>query len=341
MPHKEGHRQQPSLEDKVMLIENTIVESPRFKRIIQRITECHERSKYTTEPRCLLIIGETGRGKTTIAKYYERKYQRIVNDEGTIITVLRSSVSAPATIKGMASQLLGDLGDPLPERGSIPSLTRRLCRLIKGCRVELIILDEFQHLVDEDKKKVLRSSADWLKHILNETGVPIILMGMPWSVNILRANDQLQRRFSSINELKDFGWSNPTEQQEFTNFLIVLEKALPLPKPSNLFSGQMPLRLFCATQGIISNVKKLISKAAEKAFKKGFGSITNDLLALAYNEELALSAPGCINPFHTDAENLDPFKRPTPIDSGDGVGRRGRHGKNGAVKENISAVLRK
>ena len=341
MQHKKDGSEQMSLKDKVRRTENMVIESPQFRQIIGKIAECHERSKYTSEPRCLLIIGETGRGKTTIAKYYEKNFPRTVNHDGTIIPVLRSSVSAPATIKGMASRLLMDLGDPLPERGSIPSLTMRLCRLIKQCRVELIILDEFQHLVDEDRKKVLQSSADWLKHILNETGVPIILMGMPWSVNILRANNQLQRRFSSINELKDFGWSTAKEQQDFTNFLIVLETALPLPNPSNLFSGQMALRLFCATRGIISNVMKLISKAAEKAFAKGFESITIDLLALAYNEELALASPGSINPFFADMEILDPFQPQAPVDSGYGVGGRGGRRKKGSAKINISTVLRK
>jgi hypothetical protein len=106
-------------------------------------------------------------------------------------------------------------------------------------------------LIDKDTDKVLNSSADWLKHILNETGVPIVLMGMPWSVRILKVNDQLERRFSAKMELKAFGWSTPGEQKDFINFLIVLEKALPLPKPSNLYGGQMPLRLFCATRGVI------------------------------------------------------------------------------------------
>ncbi len=341
MLHEKVDCEKMPLKDKVALIEGTVIESPRFKKIIQRMTECHERSKYTTEPRCMLIIGETGRGKTTIAKYYEKKYPRTTTDEGAVITVLRSSVAAPATIKGMASQLLWDLGDPLPEQGSIPSLTGRLCKLIKKCGVELIILDEFQHLVDEDKKKVLQSSADWLKTILNMTGVPIVLMGMPWSVNILRKNDQLDRRFPFREKLRDFGWSSPEEQREFSNFLIVLEKTLPLPKPSNLYSGQMPLRLFGATQGIISNVMKLISKAAEKAFEKAIENINIDLLALAYDEEIASRFSGMDNPFRTAAENLDPFRQPEPADSGDGVGRRGGRGKKGAAKINISTVLRK
>jgi hypothetical protein len=89
-------------------------------------------------------------------------------------------------------------------------------------------------------------------------------------------------------------------------------------------------------------MKKLISKAAEKAFEKGFECINIDLLALAFDEELALSVPGSINPFRTDPENLEPLKRPTSPGSGAlAVGKRGGRKKNRNTKENISDILRK
>src|ERR1700690_2376306 len=155
--------------EKVRLIENIVIQSPGFKNIITRINECHERSKYTSEPRCLFITGETGYGKTTIGKFYAKDYPRVVKADGTIVPVLRSTISSPATIKSMGTWLLRDLGDPMPDRGTTPSITMRLCKLIKECRVELLILDEFQHLIDKDTEKVLKSSADWLKNILNDT----------------------------------------------------------------------------------------------------------------------------------------------------------------------------
>jgi hypothetical protein len=328
--------------EKVRLIENIVIQSPGFKNIITRINECHERSKYTSEPRCLFITGETGYGKTTIGKFYTKDYPRVVNDDGAIIPVLRSTISSPATIKSMGTWLLRDLGDPMPDRGTTTSITMRLCKLIKECRVELLILDEFQHLIDKDTEKVIKSSADWLKNILNDTGVPMVLMGMPWSVDILSANDQLQRRFSAKMELKAFGWSTEAEQKEFKTFLILLENGLPLPKPSNLYSGQMPFRLFCATRGILSNIKNLISKTAEKAIEKGFENITMDLLALAYDEELALNVVGNTNPFRTDVESLKVPAAPIPAEPVRGCGgsrHRSRPKGTGKPKGNISTAL--
>lgn len=326
-----------SKQEKMRFTENIVIESPQFKVIMDKISECHQRSKYTTEPRCLFITGGTGYGKTTIGKHYSKSYPKAVNDEGTTIPVLRSSLPSPASIKSMASWLLKDLGDPLPDKGTTSQITMRLCGLIGKCGVELIILDEFQHMIDRDTENVLTSSADWLKQVLNETGVPMVLMGMPWAARILEGNDQLKRRFAAKIDLKPFGWSSLKEQKEFVRFLIVLEKALPILKPSNLYSGDMSFSLFCASRGVISNIKKLVSKAAEKAFEMGMESITMELLSLAYDEELALDNPKSVNPFKVDTATLVVPEPPRDVDPRAHKRQRGSR----KAAENISSMMRK
>ena len=322
-----------STEEKIEHFETTVVESPFFTNIIKKITECHKRSKHMTEPRCLIITGDTGFGKTTIGSFYEKDYPRVVRDNGTIIPVLLSSVPSPATIKSMGSWLLRDMGDPMPDRGTTGSITKRLCDLIKECEVELIILDEFQDLIDKDTEKVLSNSADWLKHILNDTGVPMVLMGMPKSTDILSANSQLKRRFRTKIVLKAFKYGTKDGQEEFEKFLIMLEKGLLFPKPSKLYSGEMPFRLFCATRGIIFNVKNLISKAAEMGYEMGSENITMDLLALAYEEELADDALGYANPFRAAYKNLSIPNVTEPSQSEKPGGSKS--------KENVSSILHK
>ncbi|PKN89424.1 MAG: transposase [Deltaproteobacteria bacterium HGW-Deltaproteobacteria-1] len=293
-----------SINKKIRHIENTIVLSPSFKQAIAMIRECHERSKLTTEPKCMLLIGNTGYGKTTIANHYVGQYARVVSKDGTTVPVFYSMIPSNATIKGLACRLLEDLGDPLYDRGTTINMTSRLCRLIKECKVELIILDEFQHLIDRDSDRVLRSTADWLKDVLNRTKVPIVLMGMPNANSILTVNPQLMRRFANICELKAFNWNPVKERDDFLRFLIMIEKATFFPQPSILHSNEIALRIFCATKGVVSYIKKLISKAAEIAYVKNLDRVTTEALALAYNDELALSNT-MSNPFLVDHENLN------------------------------------
>ncbi len=292
-----------SINEKIRSIENAIVLHPSFKQAIAMIKECHQRSKLTTEPKCMLLLGNTGFGKTTIANHYAEQHARVLSEDGTTVPVFYSMIPSNATIKGLACRLLEDLGDPFYDRGTTISLTSRLCKLLNECKVELIILDEFQHLIDRDSDRVLRSTADWLKDVLNRTRIPIVLMGMPSSTAILTANPQLLRRFANKYELKAFNWNQGKERDDFLRFLIMLEKATSLPQQSMLHSDEIAFRIFCATKGIVSYIKKLISKAAEISYMKNIDRITTESLALAYDDELALSST-MPNPFMVDYENL-------------------------------------
>jgi hypothetical protein len=331
-----------SIDDKVKLIEQTIVQSPRFKDIIEKIEECHCRSKLTVEPRCMLIIGDTGLGKTTIGEFYAERHPRIIDKDGTTIPVLYSIIPSGATVKSLAERLLEDIGDPLYYKGTKASMTSRFCRLVVACGVQLIILDEFQHIIDRDSLKVLHSTADWLKEILNRTKVPVILIGMPSSVSILTENAQLMRRFAAQVELKTFEWQPQEERNDFLRFLKVLEQAMPMSKPSKLYAEDMALRVFCATKGITSRIKNLISKAAQITYEKGLECITMGVLALAYDKELAVYDLSEPNPFQVECGDLKlPERTQNSQISDEAGGRRGGNNKKRTRAGSVANMLHK
>ena len=43
---------------------------------------------------------------------------------------------------------------------------------------------------------VISTFADWLKHLIDEVGVPTVLLGLPRLESLLQINEQLRRRFS-------------------------------------------------------------------------------------------------------------------------------------------------
>ncbi|MGD0281786.1 MAG: TniB family NTP-binding protein [Dissulfurispiraceae bacterium] len=293
-----------TIQDKVHLIEHIFISHPQLKNIVAKIDECHQDSKISTEPKCLFITGRPGCGKTTIARFYESRYPRKTTAGGTEIPVLSSTIFSPATVKGMATGLLYSLGDPLADKGTITSQTLRLYNLIKDCKTELIVLDEFQHLIDKDSNKVLQVASDWLKNLLNETAVPMVLIGMPTSVKILDANEQLRRRFLTRMSLKPFGWNTEREQKDFITLLKFIEKALPLKEISGLYSYETAFRLYCASRGVISNLMKIVRRAAILAVRKGLERISPDLLIVAYEDEMETSGVVPGNPFMMDRDKL-------------------------------------
>src|ERR1051326_1538106 len=174
-----------SREERILRIKEIYVLSPYLKDVLEAIQLCHHYSRHSREPKCLLITGLPGVGKTSLAEYYMKDYPRIDTGECVEVPVLYIKIEVPATPKNLVSALLAALGDPAAEKGNIGSQTRRLRGFLKDLRTELIILDEFQHFIDRDSLKVLKTISDWLKLLIDNTKIPVILMGMPYSHLIL------------------------------------------------------------------------------------------------------------------------------------------------------------
>jgi Cdc6-like AAA superfamily ATPase len=291
-------------DDRKALVERIFIKSPRFLRARGMISRCHQHSKISAEPECLLITGWQGTGKTTLYKNYARGFPRRVTDEGTEVPVLATTIPVPATVKSLATQLLHAMGDPKAEKGSSTSQTLRLLGLAEDCGVELIILDEFQHFIDRDSNSILEEAADWLKNLINNSEKPVVLLGMPYCDIILRANAQLERRFTMRVSLEPFGWEEKIKRDEFKTFLSHLDAKLPLPERSNLSLHETAFRLYCATNGYVGYLMKLIRGAAHFAIERSCARIDLDLLAEAYEERLVARASARANPFTADVAKL-------------------------------------
>ena len=299
MNKPDGDYNSMSVEERIRLAEQIYISYPRLEEAMRKIKHCHQYSKLSAEPECLLIKGETGAGKTTLYKRYEQKFLRYETEDGTTVPVLSATIPVPATVKSLVTKLLLNLGDHIAESGTTLHQTLRIQQLMKACGVELIILDEFQHFIDRDSRKVLETVSDWLKHLLNETRIPIVLIGMSYSDQILDANKQLKRRFAVKMSLDPFGWETPQQQQEFRKFLRTVDTKLPLPKRSNLADQDMAFRFFCASNGFVANVMKIARRATALALERSMDALDLSLLEQAYEERLATSNPGSPNPFVT------------------------------------------
>src|SRR5262249_37159701 len=175
---------------------------------------------------------------------------------------------------------------------------------INQLMVRAPLIDEFQHFIDRDSNVILTTVSNWLKNLLNETGVPMVLIGMPYSEAVLRANAQLERRFAMRASLDPFGWNTAERQTEFRLFLNYLDERLPFARRSGLAGPETALRVLCATEGIIGYVMKLIRRAAGMAIDEDRECLDLSVLASAYDERLRGRTPDRVNPFTSELEDL-------------------------------------
>lgn len=278
-------------------VKKIVIAHPSYSNLLSEIEEIHFYSKGSVKPDSLFLSGVAGVGKSTVLEEYTNRFPRQIVNNNTVIPVLYSTVPVGATPKSVASKLLYSLGDPAYEKGTEISQTSRLMNFIKKCKVELIIIDEFQHLLDRDTQHVLNKASEWVKSFCDEAGVPIILCGFPESKKIFKFNSQLDRRFLMKLTMEGFQYYTREEQIAFRIFLKSIDERLPFVNQSSLASKQLADKLYYATNGLPSHLNKILYEATGLAAKSGNDSIDENHFYDAFNK-LDISTRPCVsNPF--------------------------------------------
>lgn len=256
------------------------------------------------EPQCMVLEGMTGAGKTTLVQAYVEAFSRYDTASGTRIPIFYMETPSPVTVKGMAARMLEVMGDPAAHKGPLWSMNARLIRFIEACTVQLVILDDFHHLIDKDTDRVLETVSDWLKVLIKETNVPFLVVGIEGGVErILRANRQLSRLFAARETLEPFGW-NPSDEAtmaEFAAFVKYVEKGMGMPLSDEVPRTELLHRLHYATDGVVGNVMNLMRCAALLAQKQGTEQLTLSILGRAFDKRLRKHMAGKINSLTADA----------------------------------------
>lgn len=287
---------------------SALIRYPRFKALHTDIRECQELSRLTHEPQCMSLEGVTGAGKSTLVRDYVALFPRRDEPAGTRIPIFYAETPSPVTVKGMAASMLAHLGDPAANHGALWAMNYRLIRLMLDCQVELVILDDFHHLIDRETNRILEQVSDWLKVLIKETGIPFLVVGIEGKVErILETNAQLSRLFAVRQTLTPFR-CDPTDTasvQEFARFVQYAEQAIALPLPTTLPRLELVQRLYEATQGVVGNLMNLLRYAAWLTQQQvpavqpttPAPTIALATLAAAYDKRLAKHLQRPANPF--------------------------------------------
>jgi len=282
-------------------IRNRIISYPAFTEAMVRIERLHRRSLTTGHSGGLLITGLSGSGKSTVGNEYLSRFKTYDEGDVTIIPVLKVDTPAGPTVKNLAEEILIGLKDPMAHVGTTEHKAQRIYHYLRLSKVELIIIDEFQHFIENAKRSETARVTDWLKNIINKSNIPVVLLGLPSSEYLLLLNPQLARRFSARYYLKPFTFYEVENIQEFRSVLNIVEKALPLPSVS-LTETEMSHRFHIATFGLIDFVGKIVDTAVMFAVDEGAKKIEMRHYAMAFTEEVWRDVPDQLNPFVPNAK---------------------------------------
>lgn len=136
----------------------------------------------------MLLTGDTGSGKLHLIDYYSKCFPSQQRRNVVTKRLLVSRIPSKLTLEQTITQLLTDLGQFSTEyrqgRSNELALTESLVKCLKICETELIIINEFQEMIEFKSLQDRQLIANRLKFISEETSIPIVLVGIPWATTI-------------------------------------------------------------------------------------------------------------------------------------------------------------
>jgi hypothetical protein len=282
---------------------------PRMTIIYDEIVRAFEMNPLTPDPECIALLGRFRTGKTTLVDSFCEQHPRVVGSETTQVPVLKAVVPAKASMNTLLTTLLAGLGDPLADRGSMGMKSHRLNQFLGDCGVQMVVLDEANHFVDRDSQRVLHDVSNTMKSLVKEHNVACVLVGLPYTEEVLKVNEQFGSLFGDPHILEPFRWDEqaPETIREFRLFLQQVETQLPLPEQHTLASHEMAWRCFVATHGKVGYIMRLLRRAAEIAVRRSQPGLSRQLLFEAFEVTLAGKRRGLANPFSDPVpDNIGP-----------------------------------
>ncbi len=305
-----------SRHERLASIGNLLVNTTPFFEATSKLSDTYQNWSTRQEGTCAFIVGEPGAGKTTVADEFLHETAAGLGTEyiaeasanssgrwgliketetGFIRPVLKVFVGPRIMFRGLFFDLLLALGVRANRNANFAELMSLVMRHLKAQQVKLIIFDETHHIIDRHTRTTAYEAADLLKMLLIQAKVQIVCLGLPHSLEILAANQQLDRRCTAKYEIPPFSDDVDNSDGEYMRFCQALESALPFDKPSGLDQPGLALRLNSAGSGYIGRITHIAQTATELAVNRNLSCLTVQVLGEAYKNISMINDD--VNPF--------------------------------------------
>lgn len=291
----------PKQREQLQEFNSCFIEYPAVGKIFEDFDRLRLNKSLGGEPQCMLITGDTGVGKTALVNRYQAKFNHNISNGFVQVPILVSRIPPKPSLESTIVELLKSLGQfgskDRKLRNNDQNLTTSLVETLKNSNVELIIICEFQELIEFKSGKTRSQIANRLKYINEDTGIPIVLVGMPWAGKIAE-EPQWNSRLMIKRHLPYFKLS--TGLQEFIRLLKGFAVRMPFDEVPKLETENIAIALFSVSRGCFRILSFILEEAVKQTFYDGANTMTREHLSLAFE----VFYPGESNPFELEPEQM-------------------------------------
>ena len=244
--------------------------------ILDTLTDLLNRPR-KLRPECLLIVGDSNMGKTTIIhEFTKQHYTKTVNDidmellsvKKPVLTIL---APAKANVKEFYINILNHFFVPFRPTDPEAKLRNQAVHLMRKYETKMLIIDEIHNCLT-GSTKLLSEVMNTLKNLSNDLSLNIVGVGTREAVTILHTDAQYASRFDVAMLPK---WEL---NQDFLRLLLSYVRLLPLKKRSDLASQRLATLIFEISGGNFGDLNRLLIECAKEAIVKGNEEITEEIV---------------------------------------------------------------
>lgn len=244
--------------------------------ILDTLTDLLNRPR-KLRPECLLIVGDSNMGKTTIIHEFTKQYYtKTVNDidmellsvKKPVLTIL---APAKANVKELYINILNHFFVPFRPTDPEAKLRNQAVHLMRKYETKMLIIDEIHNCLT-GSTKLLSEVMNTLKNLSNDLSLNIVGVGTREAVTILHTDAQYASRFDVAMLPK---WEL---DQDFLRLLLSYVRLLPLKKRSDLASQRLATLIFEISGGNFGDLNRLLIECAKEAIVQGNEEITEEIV---------------------------------------------------------------
>lgn len=255
------------------------------------------------EGRALVVVGETGAGKTTALTRLFKRHPAFpgygkVSSGCPLVTVRTPS---PCNLAQLGSATLAELGYPVEREVKAPIAWAMVRQRLRALNVLVLHFDEMQHVVETANVNEIIKIRNTVKSLMQTTDAPVslIISGLPVLTGFLEdsptpgqdKDGQVRRRshFVAFERL-----ALPKDGKMVATMVEGLAKVARLSVPPDAVTTLAP-RLVHAARYALGTAIELTHDAIRRALVRGDDAVGTDHFADAYARRTGNQAPA--NPF--------------------------------------------
>lgn len=217
------------------------------------------------------------------------------------------TLTPSATVGSLMTDLLKQLGDPRPDKGTVAARRHRVYMLLAKHATELALIDEIQHLGSQMQQGAQknRDDASTVQNSLKKfmlDGMPIVFIGRPEAKHKIFGDEQVDLRVEEEIDFNPLDYSREDHRKIVRDFCGRLAATMYregiYDHIVDLVTGDFPECICAAVEGRLGLVAVLVRWATRMALADNAETLTRGHLAAAVDQYLIPKLVTCrTNPF--------------------------------------------